>query len=88
MIAYQDRILYATDQMEFPDIEPDDFKQQIHAKWLADWQFLATDAIMTGPDFDAAFQGLALPKKVIEKIYRLNAARMFPGAWRKPLIPS
>ncbi|NIR65208.1 MAG: amidohydrolase family protein, partial [Aliifodinibius sp.] len=79
---YQDRILYATDLMQFPDSDPVAFKKDAHERWLSDWMYFTTDAIMTAPELEESFRGLALPEAVIEKIYRKNAERIFPGAWK------
>lgn len=83
LIKYQDRILYATDMTQAPEAKPEEFKKEIHAKWLADWKYLNTDSTMTVPELDQPFQGLALPKNVVEKIYRLNAEKTFPTAWKQ-----
>jgi hypothetical protein len=32
-------------------------------------------------DFVKSFQGMHLPRAVIDKIYRHNAESMFPAAW-------
>ncbi|HEX9652122.1 MAG TPA: amidohydrolase family protein, partial [bacterium] len=79
---YQDRILYATDLTQAPDANPEEFKTEVHAKWLDDWKYLNTDSIMSVPELDESFQGLALPKTVVNKIYRLNAQRVFSAAWK------
>jgi hypothetical protein len=39
---------------------------------------------MSQPVVNGTFQGLALEKAIIEKIYHENAERFFPGAWKKP----
>ncbi|MCG3154279.1 MAG: hypothetical protein DKINENOH_00873 [bacterium] len=83
LIKYQDRILYATDMTQAPEAKPDEFKKEIHAKWLADWKYLNTDSTMTVPELDQPFQGVALPKSVVEKIYHRNAERIFPTAWQQ-----
>ncbi len=82
-IQYQDRVLYATDLTQQPDADPAEFKNEAHQKWLNDWKYLNTDQTMSVPELDEPFQGLALPKNVIEKIYRLNAENIFPTAWKK-----
>ncbi|GAB4362920.1 MAG: hypothetical protein Kow0042_00340 [Calditrichia bacterium] len=82
-IQYQDRILYATDLTQEPEANPEEFRQSVHKKWLEDWKYLTSDSLMTVPELDTTFTGLALPKKVIEKIYYLNARRFFPGAWKE-----
>lgn len=83
LIKYQDRILYATDLTQAPNADAEAFKKEAHDKWLADWKYLNTDSIMTVPQLDNSFQGLALPKKVVEKIYRFNAEKTFPSGWKK-----
>jgi len=82
MIKYQDRILYATDLTYAPDANPQEFKTEVHEKWLKDWMYLNTEEMMTAPEIDGEFQGLALPKSVIDKIYRINALKTFPAAFR------
>lgn len=82
-IKYQDRILYATDLTQAPNANADEFKKEVHEKWLADWKYFNTDSTMSVPELDESFQALALPKNVVEKIYRSNALRFFPNAWKK-----
>ena len=58
-----------------------EFADEAHDAWLADWRFLAGDArcirrISRGRSRARA----AAP--VIDKIYRENARRLFPTAWR------
>jgi hypothetical protein len=36
---------------------------------------------MHSADFDGAFRGLRLPRKVVDKIYRRNAEALFTNAW-------
>ena len=44
--------------------------------------YLATDSVMTAGSIEGSFRGLSLPREVIDKIYRENAERMFPGGWK------
>jgi hypothetical protein len=81
-INYQDRVLYATDMTHEADANPDSFKVEVHEKWLTDWKYLTTDSTMIVPELDESFQGLALPKTVIDKIYYQNARKTFPSAWK------
>ena len=81
-IKYSDRILYATDNVQASDSDPKTFKDEAHKKWLTDWKFLNTDSTMQSKDIDLPFKGLALPRNVIDKIYRLNAIKLFQKAWR------
>ena len=86
-INYQDRIIYATDITQAPGDDIDDFKKAAHKRWFADWKYFNTDSIMTDPDINKPFQGLALTKNVVEKIYKTNASRVFSTAWEKVESP-
>jgi len=83
LIKYQDRILYGTDLTMSKDTDPREFFERAHAKWTRDWRYLNTEESMSVPELDEAVKGLALPKQVVEKIYRLNALRTFPHAWEE-----
>jgi hypothetical protein len=85
LIDYQDRILYSTDQFLSADRDPADLISEARKMWLDDWQYLATDSLMTSDEFDGSFQGLHLPASVIDKIYSKNAKRKFPRGWRHNL---
>jgi len=77
MIKYQDRLLYATDGGVEANVDIN--KNDIHARKINDWQFFTSNDTMTSADFDQSFKGLKLPKQVIDKIYRTNAKKWFPG---------
>lgn len=77
MIKYQDRLLYATDGGIEANAEIN--KAAIHATKISDWQFFTSDDAMTSADFNQSFKGLKLPKQVIDKIYRTNAEKWYPG---------
>ncbi len=82
-IKYQDRILYGTDFQQLEDTDPAELKKIMQERWLRDWQYFNTDDIFSVPELDDHVKGLALPKNVVDKIYRMNAERIFPGclAW-------
>ena len=82
-IDYQDRILYGTDFQQLEDSEPEGLRKTMNERWQLDWKYLNTDEEMMVPELDGALTGLALPKTVVDKIYRINAERIFPDAWRK-----
>ena len=67
-IQYQDRILYGTDIIDNGQ-EKNSFQKRMHSTWLNDWEFLVTDNLMTSPLINDEFQGLKLPKKVIDKMF-------------------
>lgn len=76
-IRYQDRLLYATDLTQAPGADPAEFRRQAHDFWLSDWRYLATGETQRIEDIDASPRGLALPRAVIDKIYRENSRRVF-----------
>jgi predicted TIM-barrel fold metal-dependent hydrolase len=81
LVRYQDRILYGSDDAYGPaDIDPGAVAE-VHADWLADWQFLTGGRALHSPDFAQSFRGLHLPRAVVDKIYRGNAEALFRGAW-------
>ena len=77
MIKYQDRLLYATDGGI--EANADINKNDIHTRKIRDWQFFTSNDTMTSDDFDQSYKGLKLPKEVINKIYRTNAEKWYPG---------
>ena len=77
VIKYQDRLIYATDSGISPDSNPENEKKDLHTTWVNDWKYFVTDATLTSPHVNGEFQGLMLPKKVIDNIYRENAIRWF-----------
>ena len=80
-INYQDRILYGTDFQQLDDSNPEVLRKIMNERWLLDWKYLNTDEIFKVPELEEPIKGLALPKIVVDKIYRLNAERIFPDAW-------
>lgn len=82
IIKYQDRILYGTDFQQLEEITPDELKLYMNTVWMNDWKYFNTDEMMNVPQLNSEFQGLKLPKSVVDKIYHLNAERLFPKAWK------
>jgi predicted TIM-barrel fold metal-dependent hydrolase len=76
-IKYQDRLLYATDLDDNDKTDKDVLQKWIHETWLNDWKYFATKTEMTTTKFNGKFEGLQLPKKVIDKIYRENAIKWY-----------
>lgn len=81
-IKYQDRILYATDFGEDSTTVQEKLEKHMMEVWLNDWKYFNTDEMVRVPQLDRPVQGLALPKGVVNKIYRINAERIFPNAWK------
>lgn len=78
-IRYQDRLLYGTDRIANGTKQPAEMKHFVHEAWLKDWEFFCTDDTMHSSSFGGAFQGLKLPREVIDKIYFKNAEKWFPA---------
>jgi predicted TIM-barrel fold metal-dependent hydrolase len=74
-INYQDRILYATDVIDNGDANTPDFRQRLHDMWMLDWHYFVTDDTLTSHLINSEFQGLKLPREVVDKIYAGNARR-------------
>ena len=78
-MKYQDRLLYATDLSGNGTENSSAIERQAHDTWLNDWKFFTTDEKMKAPEVEGEFNGLKLPQEVIDKIYRKNAEKWFPG---------
>jgi hypothetical protein len=74
IIKYQDRLLYGTD-IESHGLPEE--KKRAHEIWLRDWIYFISDGIMSSPVVVQQFQGMRLPKPVVDKIYSLNAKRIY-----------
>lgn len=75
-IKYQDRLLYGTDIIDRGQ-EKQSFQNNLHETWMRDWEYLVTDHPMTSNLIDGDFQGLQLPKEVVDKIYADNFKHWF-----------
>jgi glycosyltransferase involved in cell wall biosynthesis len=73
MIKYQDRIIYGSDLGMRPNNNPDQARARLHKRWLEEWLYFTTDKRMVSEEVNGEFQGLQLPKAVIDKIYYKNA---------------
>ncbi len=79
IIKYQDRLLYATDDVISTDTDPVALKKRINEGRKRDWEFFTSHDPMTSLEFEQPFNGLQLPRSVVDKIYRLNAEQEYPG---------
>lgn len=77
LIKYKDRIIYATDEGISEKSNPEEAKNELHNHWMRDWKYFATDEMMTVDEVNGEFQGLKLPKDVIDRIYHDNAIKWF-----------
>ena len=83
-IQYQDRLMYGTDLAQSGAQSAGAFADEIHRVWLAHWRYFNTTQSQKVPELDAPVKGLALPRQVVDKLFRLNAERQYPQGWRAP----
>ncbi len=76
-IKNQDRLLYATDMADEGSRDKEDLQRGMHETWFRDWQYFVTDEKLNSDLIEGEFQGLRLPRTVIDKIYRKNAQKWF-----------
>jgi predicted TIM-barrel fold metal-dependent hydrolase len=77
IIKYQERLLYGTDAGYSGSNNPEGFKTRMHKTWFDDWKYFTTDIEMTSDKFAGKFNGLKLPKEVVDKIYSRNAIKWY-----------
>jgi hypothetical protein len=76
-IKYQDRLLYGTDLGDNGNGNCEELAKQMSETWLNDWKYFTSNDEMTSELFKGRFEGLRLPKAVIDKIYRGNAIKWY-----------
>ncbi len=77
LIKYQDRILYATDQVVMPTDNTNGGIKEWTDTFVRDWKFLSTNQTV---EYNGhTYQGIELPAPVLNKIFHTNAVRWFPG---------
>jgi len=80
IIKYQDRLLYATDGA-VSDENVENRIRWFRNEWRSDWNYFATDSIMSSPAVEGEFRGLNLDEKILRKIFYSNAVHWYPGAF-------
>lgn len=78
-IEYQDRFLYSTDLQHHQDSDAEEVRELAMETWRDDWRFFVTDDSMSVWQVEGEFQGLQLPREVVDKIYRENAQKWLSG---------
>lgn len=76
-IKYQNRIIYGTDIINDPTSNPKNIKRDLEHRWNTHWEFLATNKKLISEQIDSSFQGLNLPRTILEKVYRKNAIEWY-----------
>jgi predicted TIM-barrel fold metal-dependent hydrolase len=77
LIKYQDRILYGTDLGAMPKDDTEKALGEWTDTYARDWKFFATDQKVEYKGH--SYQGLALPRPVLRKIFHDNAVHWLPG---------
>lgn len=77
LLKYQDRVLYGTDLVVFPRSKTEDTLAEFRKTYARDWKFFSTDQKVEY--MGHTYQGLALPRPVLRKLFHDNAVRWFPG---------
>lgn len=78
-VKYQDRLVYSTDNGVSANSDFEKMNKYYHDVRVNDWKFFVTNDTMTTHHFKESFKGLKLPKELIDKLYRKNAEKWFPG---------
>ena len=81
-IKYQDRVMYGSDLAQAPGQDVAAMAAEAEAVWRMHWRYFNTAERFQVADLDDPVQGLALPRAVVDKLYRRNAERSFPQAWK------
>lgn len=74
-IKYQDRLLYATDMGSGGDQSKESLAEDLEDTWMRDWRYFVSDDTLTSSLVDEPFQGIRLPREVVDKIYSGNARK-------------
>lgn len=78
IVKYQDRLIYATDEGVNKKKDPVEVSRLAHENWLRHWKFFTSGEKMKVPKVEKEFNGMKLPKEVVDKIYLRNAEKWFP----------
>lgn len=81
-IKYQDRVLYGTDMGASGDESKESLAKELHDTWMRDWRYFVTADTLTSSLVNNSYQGLRLPKEVVNKIYYGNAIKWL-GAFQE-----
>lgn len=82
-IKYQDRLMYGSDLAQSAEQDDAGFVADMDQVWRRDWRYFVTTDRFKVPELDQPVRGLALPRVVVDKLYRINAEKAYPQAWHK-----
>ena len=78
-MKYQDRIIYGTDIIDDGSKSLAEMEKHAHDIRFRHWKFFTSDEKMRVPKVSGEFNGLKLPRSVVDKIYCTNAEKYYPG---------
>jgi predicted TIM-barrel fold metal-dependent hydrolase len=81
VIRYQDRLLYGTDISQESGQPGAAMAAETTTVWRQHWRYFVTDETFDVAELEKPVRGLALPRAVVDKLYRTNAEHAFKGAW-------
>jgi len=79
LTKYQDRVLYATDLEVQPRDKTADTLTHFRNTYERDWKFFSTNQFVEYKGH--TYQGLDLPRPILQKLFHDNAIHWFPGAF-------
>ena len=77
LLKYQNRVLYATDLVVLPRDKTENAIAEFRSTYARDWKFFATDQNVEY--MGHSYQGLALPRPVLRKLFHDNTVHWYPG---------
>jgi hypothetical protein len=83
-VRYQDRLMYGSDLAQSAEQDDAAFVADVDQVWRRDWRYFVTAERFAVPELERPVRGLALPRAVVDKLYRINAEKAYPRAWQKP----
>ncbi|MBW7995536.1 MAG: amidohydrolase family protein [Candidatus Glassbacteria bacterium] len=80
-LKYQDRLMYATDYIASGGQGSglSETLERMEKTYMTDYRYFATGEEMSAPEVNGPFRGLALPRDVLQKVFRENARNWYPG---------
>jgi hypothetical protein len=80
-VKYQDRLMYGSDLAQSDEQDDAAFAADLDTVWRRDWRYFVSSDRFAVPELDGPVRGLALPRAVVDKLYRINAEKAYPRAW-------
>ncbi|MCC5913791.1 MAG: amidohydrolase family protein [Balneolaceae bacterium] len=78
IMAYQDRIIYGSDQIDDGSLPENNLKATLQEKWLNEFLFFSEHNVQTAWNVEKPFLGLGLKETVLKKIFHDNALSYYP----------